>query len=278
MAVTWAAFGVAALGAGSLVGCSAASSTDPTQDQTLANDAHAVISQLVPVDDGGMTYTPPPPSPVCTDDLSGRATALVVDVLDGKVHLVAADTGLLPSAGGDIVASTLNTNIPDFVSTTVLHSMAHGLGEAVNTDVTTSVTIALSQLQPYLDSLSLKANLDELGLSELSGLADLMLPDIVAEVVTSSAAATCDNGAATASARAIVAKLTIAGKSYDLKGKQNEVIPLGPLTITVNENVQSSALHFARADARALHVHVDHLVDVVVSDAEADITCLCFGG
>ena len=226
-------------------------------------------------------YMPPPPNMTCTDELSARATALVADVLDGTIHVVAADTGALPPAGGDILASTLNANIPDLITAKILHSEAQGAGEADKGEVITDVVISLSKLGDVIHNLGLDNVLNNLLTTlnlgfVLQGVDAIKLPDIEIQLVTADADASCYGGIASADASSKIAALIVDGKALEVKADPNFDIPLlGLIDIKLNEQSVSSNGNKGDADVKAVHVKIDHILDVIVSEAQAGIDCTC---
>ncbi len=224
--------------------------------------------------------TPPPP-PACTNGFSGRAMALVADVGNGVVHVTAGDTGPLPSGGGDLTASTAGAMIPGLLTAQILHSETSGAGSQAHSDVSTSLSLGLANLGPVLDGLGLTNLVNGLGLGNLLGgllglPPALVLPNVSVDVLSADSTASCSSGGtASVQGTSTLANLMIGGTPIDITGAPNQTITIGPLTIIINEQTSSASGGAGSIDVRALHVELSGLLDVVVSDAAADITCQC---
>ncbi len=253
------------------VGCSGSGPQSASNTGSTATDSYTEDS-MISTNNNETAFTPPDSCNCCLDDMSGRATALVVDLLNGAVHVVAGDTGWLPQAGGDIVATTLNADIKELVTAKILHSEAKGKANTVDANVTTEVSISLSVLDDVLQKLNLGTLLDDLNLGGLAGIGALQLPDIKVTVLSSQASAYCNGGEPVSKASSQIAELIVDGKAIEVTADKDFVIPVGPLTITANEQDNPSA---TSSEVKALHIHLDNLLDIVVSDAIAGIECTC---
>src|SRR6185437_758819 len=110
----------------------------------------------------------------------------------------------------------------------------------------------------------------------LQGVDAIKLPDIEIQLVTADADAYCNGGVASADASSKIAALLVDGKAVEVKADPNFDIPLlGIIDIKLNEQSVSSNGPTADADVKAVHVKIDHILDVVVSEAQAGIDCTC---
>ena len=275
----WATFCALGLSAGA-VGCSGADTGSGTDTTTASTDnsTASTTQGVCSCENAPPPVYTPPQGDECNDQFSGRATALVADLLDGKVHVVAGDTGNLPKAGGDIVASTINADIKDLIHAKVLHSETEGHGEQAKSNVTTEVELDLDLLEDVLRGLDLGPVLNGLGLGNgLGGLGGIKLPNIKIQLLDSKSAAFCHNGYADAFANSEIAAVYIDGKAIRVTADPNQKIEIGPLTIVLNQQDGFKNGSYTKADVKAVHVYWDHLVDITVSESESDIKCVCGG-
>jgi hypothetical protein len=170
---------------------------------------------------------------------SGEAEALKVTALGINVAL--ADTGALPSGGGNLNTSLASVNLLGLASADALKSTTSGSGTS-------------SQSQASLTNLSL-----------LGGL-------VAADVVKSNSSASCSGSTASASGNSELVGLVAAGQSI-LVSNPNVAISLpGGISLTVNEQTSSSGGSAGSTTVNALHVKGPG-IDIVVASAHSDITC-----
>jgi hypothetical protein len=185
-------------------------------------------------------------APAQTSDpqtFSGEATVLRATVLGNTV--VVSDTGALPSSGGSLQASLLTVNVPGLATAEVAHATTIGQGN--HSDSEASVA---------------NVNLTVAGNT------------ITADLLMASAEAKCSNGAASVTGSADIVGLAVNGQAISVSGQPNQTVnlPLGG-QIIINEQSSSVSGNTGKITVNALHVSIPGAADVVVSSAEADITC-----
>ena len=170
---------------------------------------------------------------------SGEAVALKANALG--ISLSLADTGALPSSGGNLSTSLASLNVLGLASADALKSTSSGSG-------------ATSQSQSSVANLSL-----------LGGL-------VAADVVKSNSSATCSGGQASVTGSAEIVGLVAAGQSV-LVSTPNLAISLpGGISLIVNEQTSSSGGNTGSMTVNALHVKGPS-IDIVVASAQSGITC-----
>jgi len=174
-----------------------------------------------------------------TNTFSGEAVALKANALG--VSLALADTGALPSSGGNLNTSVASVNVAGIASANTLRSSTSGSGSS-------------SQSQATL----LDVNL-------LNGL-------VAATVVKSSSTATCSGGQASASGNAQLVGLTVAGQSILVSNPNLSISLPGGISVIVNQQTSSSGGNAGSITVNALHV-TGPSIDIVVASAQSDITC-----
>ena len=170
---------------------------------------------------------------------SGQATALKANALG--ISLSAADTGALPSSGGNLSTSLASVNVLGLASADLLKSTSSGSGTSSQSE---------SQL----------ANLNLLG-----GL-------ITARVVDSNSSATCSGTTASTSGTAQIVNLVAAGQSIVVSNPNLAVSLPGGISLIVNEQTNSTGGNSGSITVNALHV-TGPSIDIVVASAHSDITC-----
>jgi len=170
---------------------------------------------------------------------SGEAVALKANALG--ISLSLADTGALPSSGGNLSTSLASLNVLGLASADALKSTSSGRGTT-------------SQSQSSVANLSL-----------LGGL-------VAADVVKSNSSATCSGGQASVTGSAEIVGLVAAGQSV-LVSTPNLAISLpGGISLIVNEQTSSSGGNTGSMTVNALHVKGPS-IDIVVASAQSGITC-----
>ena len=174
-----------------------------------------------------------------TTTFSGQAVALRANA--AGVSLSLADTGPLPSSGGNLKTSLASVNVLGLVSADVLSSATSGSGTS-------------SQSHSSLASLNL-----------LNGL-------VAADVVKSNSSASCSNGQAAVTGNSELVGLTVAGQLV-LSSNPNLAISLpGGISVVVNEQTSSPSGNTGAVTVNALHV-TGPSIDIVVASSHSDITC-----
>lgn len=170
---------------------------------------------------------------------SGEAVALKASALG--VSLSLADTGALPSGGGNLSTSLASINVLGLASSDTLRSTSSGSGTT-------------SQSQTSVQSLSL-----------LGGL-------IAADVVKSNTSATCSGTTASVTGNAEIIGLTAAGQSIAVSNPNLAVSLPGGISLVVNQQTSSSGGNSGSITVNALHV-TGPSIDIVVASAGSGITC-----
>ncbi len=170
---------------------------------------------------------------------SGRAIGVMVDT--SLVDLKLADTGELPSKGGLIDATVLKVD-HKLVQANVLLSVTMGFDKKAQSEVAVAdVTLLPGTLYP-----------------------------ITADFVRSRSTAVCTG----ASGLSEIVSLKLAGKEIVISGKPNQKVEvLGVLTLTINEQVNTSTDKTKEIKVIALHLKLVTGEEVIVSSAHSDITC-----
>lgn len=170
---------------------------------------------------------------------SGEAVGLKANALG--ISLSVADTGALPSSGGNLSTSVASVNVAGLASADALKSSTSGSGTS-------------SQSQSQVMHLNLLAGL------------------ITADVVKSNSSASCSGSQASVSGNAQLVNLTAAGQNIAASNPNLAVSLPGGITLIVNEQTSSSGGNTGSMTVNALHVKGPS-IDIVVASAESDITC-----
>jgi hypothetical protein len=175
---------------------------------------------------------------------SGRALVLGAKVL-GIVTGV-ADTGPLPSAGGVKEVSLVTANVPGLLSADALEAFTLGQNEhTISQARAANVNLGLS-----VGNITIGANL-----------------------LASTAMAACSNNAPSLSGSSVVAALSINGKSIVVTGAPNQTVNLLLGKVIINERSSTQSGSTGSIHVSAIHVVVAGLADVLISSADAGITC-----
>jgi hypothetical protein len=169
---------------------------------------------------------------------SGEAIGLKANALG--VSLTAADTGPLPSSGGNLSTSLASVSVPGVASADALSSTTSGSGSS-------------SQSQSSVSNVNL-----------LNGL-------ITADVVKSNSSATCSGSTASTSGSAQIVNLVAAGQTITVAPNLAVSLP-GGISLIVDEQTSSSGGNTGSMTVNALHV-TGPAIDIVVASAHSDITC-----
>jgi hypothetical protein len=173
---------------------------------------------------------------------SGSATVLRATVLGISTTL--GDAGSLPSSGGAQEASPLlSVSEPGLLSAEVVHATTVGEGNSSHSEA------ALANV-----SLTVAGN------------------SISADFLEARATATCTGSGASASGSSDIATLVINGQTIPVSGAPNQTVdlPLNSGEVIINEQNSNGT---GDITVNALHVIVNGVADVIVSQAHADITC-----
>lgn len=170
---------------------------------------------------------------------SGEATALKASALG--ISLSLADTGALPSSGGNLSTAVASVNVAGLASAEALRSTSSGSGTS-------------SQSQSRAANVSLLGSL------------------ISASVVKSNSSATCSGSTASTSGDAQIVNLVAAGQSIVVSNPNLAISLPGGISLIVNEQTSSSGGNTGSMTVNALHV-TGPGIDIVVASAHSDITC-----
>jgi hypothetical protein len=157
------------------------------------------------------------------------------------VSLALADTGPLPSSGGNLSTSVASVSVAGIASADTLSSSTPGSG-------------ATSQSQSTLQDVNL-----------LNGL-------VAATAVQSNSSARCSNGRAATSGNAQLLGLTVAGQSILVSNPNVSISLPGGISVILNQQTSSSGGTSGSMTVNALHV-TGPGIDIVVASAQSDITC-----
>jgi hypothetical protein len=174
-----------------------------------------------------------------TTTFSGEAVALKANAVG--ISLALADTGALPSSGGNLSTSLASVNVAGIASADTLSSSTSGSGSS-------------SQSQSTLADVNL-----------LNGL-------VAATAVKSNSSATCSGGQASTSGNAQLVGLTVAGQSILVSNPNLSISLPGGISVIINQQTSSSGGTSGSITVNALHVTGPSL-DIVVASAQSDITC-----
>jgi len=169
----------------------------------------------------------------------GRATVVQATVL-GLAPIVLADTGALPSSGGAQEASLLSAKVPGLLTANVLHATTVGQGNQTRSEASVADV-------------------------------DLTAGDnrVTADFLMARATAKCGPGGASFSGSSDVAVLTINEQRIAVTGEPNQTVALpGGGKVVINEQTSDGGI-----TVNALHVIVPGVADVVISSAQAGVTC-----
>ena len=172
------------------------------------------------------------------DSFSGRAMGVSVTLPIATLNL--ADTGQLPSQGGEIDATVLHVN-NQLVTADVLLSVTMGFDDTAQSTAATSDVTLLPSSQNQ----------------------------ITADFVRADSQATCSG--ATGSSE--IANLKIGGQSVTVTGSPNQTVSVpGIFTLVINEQTSSSD-GTSNITVNALDLKLATGEQVIVSSAHSDITC-----
>jgi hypothetical protein len=174
-----------------------------------------------------------------TTTFSGEAVALRASAVG--ISLSLADTGALPSSGGNLSKSLASVNVLGLASADALKSTSSGSGTS-------------SQSQSSVANLSL-----------LGGL-------VAADLVKSNSSATCSGSQASVSGNAELVGLVAAGQSIVVSNPNLAISLPGGISLIINEQTSSSGGNTGSMTVNALHVKGPG-IDIVVASAQSGITC-----
>ena len=168
---------------------------------------------------------------------SGEAVGLRATA--AGVNLTLADTGPLPSGGGNLSTSLATVNVLGVVSADALSSSTSGSGSS-------------SQSQLTVGHLSL-----------LGGL-------VAADAVKSNWSASCSGSTASTNGNSEIAGLVVAGQPVVVVNPNVALSLPGGISLIVNEQMSSPSGNTGATTVNALHV-TGPAVDIVVASARSDM-------
>jgi hypothetical protein len=182
---------------------------------------------------------------------SGRAVVVQATVLGVPTTL--SDTGPLPASGGALEASLLGAQVDGLLTANVLHASTVGQGDRVRS----------------------QASVADLSLTVASN-------SITGDFLMARATATCTSAGPAVAGSSEIVGLVVNGLPITVTGTPNQTVTLPNGSVVINEQASSVSGNTGTVTVRALHVVVDGVADVIVSEAHADITCqgapACTGG
>jgi hypothetical protein len=170
---------------------------------------------------------------------SGEAVALKASALGINASL--ADTGQLPSGGGNLTTSLARVNLLGLATADALSSSTSGSGTS-------------SQSQSSIANLNL-----------LGGL-------VAADVVKSNSSASCSGSTASSTGGFEIVGLVAAGQPIAVSNPNLAISLPGGISLTVNEQTSSSGGSAGSMTVNGLHL-TGPGIDIVVASAHSDITC-----
>jgi len=170
---------------------------------------------------------------------SGEAVALKASALGINASL--ADTGPLPSGGGNLKTSLASVSLLGLASADALSSTTSGSGTS-------------SQSQSSIANLNL-----------LGGL-------VAADVVKSNSSASCSGSTASSTGSFEIVGLVAAGQPIAVSNPNLAISLPGGIALRVNEQTSSSGGSAGSMTVNGLHV-TGPGIDIVVASAHSDITC-----
>ncbi len=176
-----------------------------------------------------------------SSDFVFRGQAMAVQTKVFGITTSLANTGPLAKAGGAREASLLTRNIADMLTAKVIHASTIGQADRSRSE---------------------------------AALADLLLTvgkdSISVGFIMARAMAVCGP---TVSGSSEIADLIVNGKAIVVSGQPNQSIALPNGRVIINEQKSSMKGKAGDITVNALHVIVDGVADVVISSAQAGITC-----
>lgn len=180
--------------------------------------------------------------PATQTTFSGQA--VVVKATVAGVPIVLSETQPLRPEGGAEEVSLLEAGVPGVLSVQVLHASAVGQGNASRAEASV-------------------ANLD----LTVGG------NRIEADFLMARAEARCTDGRASVQGSSAIAGLQVNDQSITVGTAPNQEIQLPNGRIVINEQRSSSSGNTGEITVTALHIVVDGVADVAISQAHADIAC-----
>jgi len=182
---------------------------------------------------------------------SGQATVINLQDMHNSAPIVICDTGPLPSTGGFIESSVIETNVSDGELTFEL------------ADATTDGNGPEARSAASLNNLFLEIMATDGTVSTLR-----------ADFISAEASASCEpNGKADVSATVRIEGLVLNGQAVKVAKKPGQVVYFPGGRIVINEQASTANGTSGHLTVTALHIMVDGCMNGLVCFAEADITC-----
>ena len=173
---------------------------------------------------------------------SAEAAAVHTNVLGVKTSV--SDTGSVGASGGERHSSALTFRVPSLVAGEVAHATAFAKGN-----------VSASE-------------------ASMAGLRMTVGGNIVASsFMAAHAHARCTATGVIVSADPNIIGLTVNGQPVQISGKPNQTIPLPNGRIIINEQAKASTKTSGHISVSALHIVIDGIADVALSEANAGISC-----
>jgi hypothetical protein len=173
---------------------------------------------------------------------SAEAAAVHTNVLGVKTSV--SDTGSVGASGGERHSSALTFRVPNLVAGEVAHATAFAKGN-----------VSASE-------------------ASMAGLHMTVGGNIVASsFMAAHAHVRCTATGVIVSADPNIIGLTVNGQPVQISGKPNQTIPLPNGRIIINEQAKASTKTSGHISVSALHIVIDGIADVALSEANAGISC-----
>ena len=182
------------------------------------------------------------PTTVSASTYSGEAAAVRANVLGIKTSV--SDTGSVAASGGERQSSALTFSIPNLITGEVAHATVFAKGN-----------VSASEASMAHVRLNVGGNV------------------IASSLLAAHALAKCTPTGVRVSADPNIIGLTVNGASIQISGKPNQTISLPNGKIIINEQAKASTQTSGHISVSALHVIISGSADVVLSEANAGISC-----
>jgi hypothetical protein len=173
---------------------------------------------------------------------SGEAAAVRADVLGIKTSVSA--TGSVGASGGERHSSALTFGLPNLVRGEVAHATAFAKGN-----------VSASEASMAHLHLTVGGNI------------------ITSAFLAAHAHARCTGTGVIVSADPNIVGLVVNGQPIQVSAKPNQTIPLPNGEIIINEQAKSSTKTSGQISVSAMHIIINGIADVALSEANAGISC-----
>jgi hypothetical protein len=173
---------------------------------------------------------------------SAEAAAVHTNVLGVKTSV--SDTGSVGASGGERHSSALTFRLPNLVAGEVAHATAFAEGN-----------VSASEASMAHLHMTVGGNI------------------VASSFLAAHAHARCTATGVIVSADPNIIGLTVNGQPVQISGKPNQTIPLPNGRIIINEQAKASTKTSGHISVSALHIVIDGIADVALSEANAGISC-----